>query len=559
MKRYPLTYNPILDYWEKIKRKEVTVPDKIYQTYRHLAWKVGNPGKYFYSTARANHFFEFAENYCRLSQGKKGFQLVELELWEKAFLGATFGFIDEYGIRQYQEVCLIIGKKNGKSLIASLVGNYMLSADGEAGPEVYSVATKKDQAKKIWMPAKLMVKQSPTLRKRIKPLVSSLYCDFNFGEFKYLSSDADTLDGLNIHCVLMDELQQWKNGRALYNIMSDGMSAREQPLCLITTTAGTIREDIYDEKYEEYSKIIQGYQDGSYEDERRIGFIYELDNREEWKEEKFWQKANPGIGTIKNIADLRLKVKRAKENTVLVKNLLCKEFNIRETSEQAWLNLDTIENKATYDIKELKPDYAAGGLDLSDTTDLTCATALFRIPGDEHIYVKQMYWVPADRLEEHIKTDHVPYDIWLDQGWVRVCEGNRINYHDVIAWFNEVINVDDLYFWKIGYDSWNAKYIVDEIETITGKQGAIPVIQGPKTFSSPLKSMEAELKAKKVVYQNNPVLRWCLTNAKVNIDRNDNLALVKTSSPTKRIDGVASLMDAFIVYENFKEEYLSLI
>jgi phage terminase large subunit-like protein len=559
VKKYPLTYNPILDYWGQIERKEVTVSNKIYQTYKYLAWKVENPGKYFYSAARANHFFEFAENYCRLSQGKKGFQLVELELWEKAFLGAVFGFIDEDGVRQYQEACLIIGKKNGKSLIASLVGNYMLSADGEAGPEVYSVATKKDQAKKIWMPAKLMVKQSPTLRRRVKPLVSSLYCEFNFGEFKYLSSDADTLDGLNIHCVLMDELQQWKNGRALYNIMSDGMSAREQPLCLITTTAGTIREDIYDEKYEEYSKIIQGYQDGSYVDERRIGFIYELDNREEWKDEKCWQKANPGIGTIKNVVDLRQKVDRAKKNPALVKNLLCKEFNIRETSEQAWLDFDTIVNEKAFNIKELKPRYAIGGLDLSDTTDLTCATALFRVPNDEKIYIKQMYWIPSDRLDDHVKTDKVPYDIWLDKGLVRLCEGNRINYHDVMDWFNEIKESDDLYFYKIGYDSWNAKYIVDEIEMLVGKQGTIPIIQGPKTFSSPLKSMEAELKANKVVYNNSPILRWNLANAKVNIDRNDNLSLIKTSSPTKRIDGVASLMDAFIVYENHKEEYLSMI
>lgn len=559
MKKYPLAYNPILDYWGQIERKEVTVSDKIYQTYRFLAWKVENPGKYFYSSARANHFFEFAENYCRLSQGKKGFQLVELELWEKAFLGTIFGFIDEDGIRQYQEACLIVGKKNGKSLIASLVGNYMLAADGEAGPEVYSVATKKDQAKKIWMPAKLMVKQSPTLRRRIKPLVSSLYCEFNFGEFKYLSSDADTLDGLNIHCVLMDELQQWKNGRALYNIMTDGMSAREQPLCLITTTAGTIREDIYDEKYEEYEKIIQGYKDNIEIDERRIGFIYELDDRQEWKEERYWYKANPGLGSIKKISDLREKVKRAKENPKLVKNLLCKEFNIRETSEQAWLSFETIVNEATYDINILKPRYGIIGLDLSDTTDLTCATVLFKVAGDETIYVKQMYWIPADRLEEHIKTDKVPYDTWIDQEWVKLCEGNRIDYHDVINWLNETMTIDDIYFYKAGYDSWNAKYIIDELETLVGKQGAEPVIQGPKTFSGPLKSMEAELKAKKVNYNNNPVLRWNLANAKVNIDRNDNLALVKTSNATKRIDGVASLMDAFIVYENNKEDYLSMI
>lgn len=559
MIKYPLSYNPILDYWGQIERKEVTVSNKIYETYRFLAWKIENPDKYFYSSARANHFFEFSENYCRLSQGKKGFQLVELELWEKAFLGTIFGFIDEDGNRQYQEACLIIGKKNGKSLIASLVGNYMLSADGEAGPEVYSVATKKDQAKKIWLPAKQMVLQSPTLRKRVKPLVASLYCASNFGEFKYLSSDADTLDGLNVHCVLMDELQQWKNGRALYNIMADGMSARDQPLCLITTTAGVIREDIYDEKYEEYEKIILGYKDNIEIDERRIGFIYGLDKREEWKTESCWYKANPGLGTIKKLSDLQEKVKRAKENPKLVKNLLCKEFNIRETSEQAWLSYETIVNEATYDIKTLKPRYGIIGLDLSDTTDLTCATVLFRVVGDETIYIKQMYWLPADRLDEHIKTDKVPYDIWLEQGWIRICEGNRINYHDVFEWLNEVRNEDDIYFYKGGYDNWNAKYIIEELETLTGKEGAVSVIQGPKTFSSPLKAMEAELKAKKVNYDNNPILRWCLTNAKVNIDRNDNWALVKTSKATKRIDGVASMMDAYIVYENYKEEYLSMI
>ena len=559
MIRYTDDYNPILEYWEQIQNKKVVVSNAIYQTYKYLAWKVENPAKYFYSSARANHFFEFAENYCRLSQGKDGFQLVKLELWEKAFLGASFGFIDDEGIRQYQEVCLIIGKKNGKSLIASLVGNYMLSADGEAGPEVYAVSTKRDQSKKIWMPAKQMVLQSPILRKRIKPLVSSLYCASNFGEFRPLASDADTLDGLNVSCVLMDELQQWKNGRALYNIMSDGTSAREQPLCLITTTAGTIREDIYDEKYDEYKKIIQGYQDGSYVDDRRIGFIYELDSRNEWTDEKCWQKANPGIGTIKNITDLREKVERAKKNPTLVKNLLCKEFNIRETSEQAWLNFDTITNEATFDIKELKPRYEIGGLDLSDTTDLTCATALFRVPNDEKTYIEQMYWLPSDRLEEHIKTDKVPYDAWIEKDLVRLCEGNRIDYHDVMAWFYEMIEKHDLYFWKIGYDSWNAKYVVDEIESIVGKQGTIPVIQGAKTFSSPLKMMESELKANKVIYQNSPILRWNLANAKVNIDRNDNLSLIKTSNASKRIDGVASLMDAFIVYENNKEDYLSII
>lgn len=559
MVKYKYDYNPILEYWELIRTRKITVSSKIRKTYKHLAHKVNNPGKFFYSNVRANHFFEFSENLCRLSQGKDGFKLVRLELWEKAFLATIFGFIDEEGNRQYREACLIIGKKNGKSLIASLIGNYMLCADGEAGAEVYSVATKKDQAKKIWMPAKLMILQSPLLRKVIKPLVASLYCEFNFGEFKYLSSDADTLDGLNVHCVLMDELQQWKNGRALYDIMSDGMSAREQPLGVITTTAGTIREDIYDEKYDEYTRIINGYEDGSYVDERRIGFIYELDKKEEWKTEKNWYKANPGLGTIKSLQDLREKVDRALKNPKLVKNLLCKEFNIRETSEQAWLSYDVLVNEATFDISALQPRYGIIGLDLSDTTDLTCATVLFRIRGIDTIFIKQMYWIPSDRLDEHIKTDKVPYDIWMEKGWLRLCEGNRIDYHDVTKWFREVQVLDDIYFYKAGYDSWNAKFIVDELELLVGKANVVPVIQGPKTFSSPLKAMEAELNSNKINYDNNPILKWCLGNAKVKIDSNDNLALIKTSNAARRIDGVASMMDAYIVYENYKEEYMTMI
>ena len=207
----------------------------------------------------------------------------------------------------------------------------------------------------------------------------------------------------------------------------------------------------------------------------------------------------------------------------------------------------------------MKPRYCIGGLDLSDTTDLTCATAIFQIQGDVKIYVEQMYWLPASKLEEHIKTDKVPYDIWLENGWIRICEGNRINYHDVIDWFEEMRVEKDAYFYKIGYDSWNAKYIVDELESIAGKQGAIPIIQGAKTFSSPMKAFESDLEAKKIIYNNNPILRWNLANAKKNVDRNDNWSLVKTSSPTKRIDGVASLLDAYIVFENNKEEYQSII
>lgn len=201
MIKYPKDYNPILEYWNNIQSGKEVVSDKIYRTYKKILYDLNDTSsKFYYSHSRANHIIEFIENFCRHSKGKMGGKPVILELWEKAMLATIFGFIDIDGNRKYRYAILIIGKKNGKSLIASCVGLYLLIGDGEAGSEVYATATKKDQAKIIWQEAKRMVKKSPALRKRIKPLVAELSSeDFNDGVFKPLSSDSDTLDGLNVH------------------------------------------------------------------------------------------------------------------------------------------------------------------------------------------------------------------------------------------------------------------------------------------------------------------------------------------------------------------------
>lgn len=561
MTRYPADYNPILEYWDKIQSGEEVVCDKIRRTYKKIVYDIENPGEYFYSNKRANHVIEFFENYCRHSKGKDGGKKVILELWEKAMLATIFGFIDINGLRKYREAILIVGKKNGKSLLSSGVGVYLLIADGENGPEVYAVATKRDQAKIIWTEAKRMVRKSPALRRRIKPLVAELSSeDFNEGTFKPLASDADTLDGPNVHGALMDEIHQWKNGRKLYDIIADGVAARLQPLIFLTSTAGTIREDIYDQKYEEAERIINGYFDpNGYHDEHTIAFIYELDSRKEWVDETCWKKANPGLGTIKNIDALRAKVEKAKQNPALVKNLVCKEFNIRETSSEAWLTFEQLNNMATFDLKELKPRYGIGGVDLSSTTDLTNATVIFMVPDDPKIYVLQMYWLPEDLLEQRVREDKIPYDQWHEQGLIRLCPGNKVHYKYVTEWFQEVQNELDIYLFKCGYDSWSATYFVEEMKNIFGKTVMEPVIQGKKTLSSPMKSLGADLSKKLVIYNNHPILKWCLTNTSVDVDKNDNIQPCKGNLGTRRIDGTAGLLDAYVCLENNLEEYKSLI
>ncbi|MGN4759744.1 terminase large subunit [Bacillus cereus group sp. MYBK227-2] len=559
--KYPLSYNPILEYWYKIKTKQEIVSDKVRRVYKKLVTDLSSTkSEWEYNANRANHAIEFVENFCKHSKGKMGGKPFLLELWQKAMTAALFGFVHKIdGIRKYREFMLIVARKNGKSAWGSAIALYLMVADNEPGPEIVSAATKKDQAKIIWSEAKRMVKKSPILSKRIRTLVAEMISDFNDGSFKPLSSDSNTLDGLNVHCSLIDELHAIED-KNLYDVIVDGMTAREQPISIITTTAGTVREGIFDIKYEEAERIINGYDDpDGYKDERVLPIIYELDKREEWTEESCWKKANPGLGTIKNLDQLRSKVEKAKANSMLVKNLLTKDFNIRETSSESWLTFEQLNNHETFDIKELKPSYGIGGVDLSSTTDLTAAKVIFMLPNNSCIYVLQMYWLPEDLLEQRAREDKIPYDIWHDQGLLRTTPGNSVHPKFVTEWFLEIMNDYDIYLPWIGYDSWSAKYWVEEMVGYFGKEAMIPVIQGKKTLSSPMKLLGADLEANKIIYNNNPIDKWCLSNTAIEVDKNLNIQPSKTKNQKRRIDGTAALLNAYVVLQEKENDYLNLI
>lgn len=560
MIKYPLDYNPILEYWQKIESGEEIVSDKVRRVYKKLVNDLNNKdSEWEYNPKRANHVIEFIENYCKHSKGKLGGKPFILELWQKALLAALFGFVHKIdGTRKYRELILIVARKNGKSTLGSAIALYMLVADGEPGPEVVSAATKKDQAKIIWSESKRMVKKSPSLKKRIKTLVAELVSEFNDGSFKPLSSDSNTLDGLNVHCALIDELHAIED-KNLYDVIVDGMSAREQPLSIITTTAGAVREGIFDIKYDEAERIINGYDDpNGYKDERVLPIIYELDKREEWVDEKCWKKANPGLGTIKKYDELKRKVEKAKANPILVKNLLMKDFNVRETTTNAWLTYEQANNPATFNIEELNPRYGIGGADLSSTTDLTSACVLFMVPGDDKIYFEHMYWLPEDLLLKRSQEDKIPYDVWMEQGFLRTTPGNIVHPKYVTEWFLEIVNEKGIYLPWIGYDSWSARYWVEEMEGHFGKEAMIPVIQGKKTLSAPMKKLGAELDSKKIVYNNNPITKWCLTNVSIDEDKNGNIQPVK-SSYRRRIDGFAAMLNAYVVLQDKLNDYLNMI
>lgn len=558
MIHYPADYNPVLEYWELIAADQIVVPVKIRKTYEYLNRIILEDKDWHYDPRRANHVLEFFENFVIPSKGATANKPIKLEIWEKAFLAASFGIVDNNHHRRFQRVILIVGKKNGKSVLSSGVGLYLLMADGENGPDIYSVATTRDQAKIIWEEAKKMRAKSSLIKAYTRATISDITCPTNNGTFKPLASNADTLDGLNIFGALMDEFQQWKNGRVLYDIMADGISAREEPMIFMTSTAGVVREDIYDEIYDEASEIVNGYDDPEgIQNDTTLPIIYELDNRKEWEDPRMWMKANPNLGVSKKISYLQHRVAAAKADPKVLKDVLCKEFNIRETSVSAWLSYDDIDNRTKFDIRELHPRYGIGGFDLSQTTDLTSACMIFQVAGDDHIYVDPMFWMPADLMEKHIQEDRIPYDKWHDQGYLRLCSGNKINYKDILQWFISKQNEDDVYLSWIGYDSWSASYLVNDLSDQFGKFAMEPVVQGKKTLSQPMKELGADLQKKRIVYNNNPVLKWCLTNVGVDQDINGNIQPIKSQNGRQRIDGFAALLDAYVAYTRHLEEYRS--
>lgn len=569
--------NYIEQYYEKIKNGEIITSRKVRIVYEKLVKDISNPTKaiiynddtdeyeeheYIYSEKRANDAIDFIETFCRHSKGKKwAGQPFILELWQKAFVSAIFGFIDsKTGFRKYRKVILFVARKNGKSTLAAAIGLYMLLMDGEPGAECYSIATKKDQAKILWQEAKRMIKKNPVLLKRVKPLIAELYYEEEEATFKPLSSESDTLDGLNASFVAADEVHAMKD-KNLIDVTYDSMDARDQPLFLETSTMGTIRENVFDSEYEYASNVINGYVDSNLDfvDETLLAIIYELDSKDEWTEEECWVKANPGLGTIKKRKGLADKVARAKRKPDELKNLLCKDFNIRETSVSSWLSFEELNNEETFNLAKMKVKYGIGGTDLSSTTDLTAAKVIFMMRNDEKIYVLQQYWLPEYLLEKKIKEDKIPYDKWYEKGLLRLSPGNKVHPKEVTKWFLEIREEYGIYLPWIGYDAWSAEYWVEEMKGYFGEEAMIDVHQGKRTLSAPMQNLEADLKSKIIIYNNNPVDKWCLSNVNVDTDKNGNIQPEKGRNKRKRIDGAAALLDAYVVLEQKRNDYLNMI
>ena len=545
--------NFIEAYLDEIKAGKCIVCKRTRRQYERLVDDIHHPKDgYIFDQARAERPIAFIERFCKHSKGEWAGQPLRLELFQKAFISALFGFVDaKTGYRKYRETLFYVARKNGKSVMLSGLALYMLIADQEAGAEVYSVASKKDQAKIIYEETYNMVRQSPDLLQVIKKRKSDLYFPLTFSKFQPLGKNSDTLDGLNSSLVIIDELHSIKD-RNLYEVMKQSQSARRQPLLVMITTAGTVRECIFDDMY----KYACGVCDGTITDPHFLPIIYELDNKEEWLDPMKWEKANPGLNRIKKLDDLISKVERAKQSPRDLTGVLVKDFNVIQTVASTWITFDDAANPETFELERFKGYYAIGGADLSRSGDLTAATLLF-MDKQEKRYVTQMYFLPKDSFEKRVKEEKIPYDKWYEAGLLRLCEGNSINYSDVTAWFLEMVERYDVTPAWIYYDPYSAAYWVQEMQSHGFNM--VKCFQGVKTLSLPMQQLGQDLAAKKVNYNANPLLLWCITNTGVKTDVNGNIQPIKATNPKYRIDGLASLLDAYVGLLDHYNEYLDAI
>mgnify|MGYP004456020647 FL=1 len=553
-----MAVNYVRQYVRAIRAGTVTVPEPVRQVYERLDAEAADKAcPYRFSAKLGDHAIRFIETFCRHYEGEHAGQLVKLDLWEKAFIQSLFGWVDKKTrLRRFREFFLLVARKNGKSFLSACIMVYMLVADGEAGAQCVSIATKYDQAAIVYKTARKIIEQDADLSALVVPIIGGMEFKLTNSTMKALASKSKTLDGLNLHYCSCDELHAQED-RNLYDVTKQGMKARKQPIFGTITTAGFAREGIYDELYEYALSVAKG----TVADAHLLPVLYTLDDRSEWTNPDAWAKANPGLGTIKSRQQLADDVERAKHDPSCLPSLLVKDFNVQENSAASWLPWAVLKNETVAEADYLNHTYAIGGCDLSATTDLTCATLLIRRPEDPQFYVLQQYFLPKARVEqvEHQGRKEAPYRLWAQQGWLTLCDGATVDYNDVTEWFVSMVQERDIRPLWVCYDAALSGYWVPQMTDMGFEMERIR--QGPVTWTYPMKRMKGLFEDHRIVYQNNPILRWCLSNtaAKSSNQRGIDSIQPEKITANRRIDGTVSLLNAMTGYYNHEDEFLAYL
>lgn len=493
----------------------------------------GNRGFYFDEDA-GFHVIEFF-GFLKHSKGEWAGETFELEPWQMFTMWVLFGWKRQSdGLRRFHVAYKSMARKNGKSQEAAGVGHYCFVADGEHGAEVYTAATKLDQAKIIHEEAKRMVRSSPFLSELIRVLKSNLSIDMTNSKYEPLGADAKTLDGLNVSAAIIDELHAHPS-RELWDVLETATSSRRQPLMYAITTAGMDRTSFCWQQDSYAIKVLEGV----INDDSFFAFICRPDEGDDWKNEATWKKANPNLGISVKIDDLRRKCHKAQNMPTALDAFLRLHLNMWTEKEQSWIRVDEWNKCAgESDMDELDGQPCVCGFDLSSTRDITALVLLFDIPGGKKA-VKPYFWIPRDTARARQEEDHVPYVTWAREGLIELTEGNVVDQDFVRRRINEINRTHQVR--EIAIDRWNSTQL--QTQLMGDGFEIVQFGQGFASMTAPTKELDRLVASQSLVHYGNPVLTWMASNVILEKDAAGNIKPSKSKSREK-IDGIVALIMA---------------
>ena len=534
--------NYIFEYYQQIQDGTVAVGKWVRLWYEYIV-KGLEDGSFFYAPKRARAVIVFAENFCRHHEGPLAPGLIRLELWEKAFLSVLFGIVDKDGKRQFREAVMIVGRKNGKTLLAAIVAAYMAYMDGEYGARVYMAATKLDQARLCYDAFFQMVRTEPRLAELSAKRRTDIFVEASNTTIKPLAFSAKRSEGLNVSLGVCDEIASWQGDQGLkfYEALKSSQGARPQPLLLSITTAGYVNGGIYDELVARCTRLLLG----SSKETRLAPFLYMIDDPGKWDDINELRKSMPNLGVSVSVDYLLEEIRVAEGSLSKKAEFLVKYCNIKQTSSLAWLPAVVVEKASADDLPPLetwKNTYCVGGIDLSRTTDLTACTAVIQRDGELYVYAQ--FFMPGAHLEEAMARDGLPYDMYVKRGLLTLSGDNFVNYEDCAAWFRALVERYKIYPLQVGYDRYSAQYLVQNMQQYGFHLD--DVFQG-YNLTPVINEFYGLIKDGRIHIGRNDLLKIHLLNAALHHDaQTERVKLVKIKT-TDHIDGTAALLDAMTV------------
>lgn len=560
--------NWIYTYYQKVKNGSIAIGRYIEQILDYLIEGLEDKS-FFYDQKKANAAIEWIEEHGFHTEGKLAPQPLKLELWEKAFVSAMFGIVDETGKRQFREAVLIVGRKNGKSLLAAAIAKYEWWVDGGFGAKIYNIAPKLDQADIIYNNIWQMTLLDPEYQQKKeyyseldaqhrkvhddadlpKHRMTDLCIAATNSTVKKIAFSAKKSDGFNPSLCVCDEIAAWEGDAGLkqYEVMKSGMGAREEGILLSCTTAGYINDSIYDEIFKRCTRFLKG----DSKEKKLLPFLYVIDDIEKWNDINELRKSNPNLGVSVSVDFMLEEIAIAEGSLSKKAEFLTKYCNIKQNSSLAWLDTQTV-NKCfgdPLDLNEFRSSYCVAGLDLSQTTDLTCASIVIEKNGELYIFAK--FWLPAERIDEATARDGLPYQLYIQRELLELSGDNYIDYHDCYKWLTSLVEDYEILPLQVGYDRYSAQYLVQDLSQYGFQTD--DVFQGDNLWGV-LQEMEGLMKDGKIHCGDNDLLKIHMLNSaiKMNVERGRG-KLIKLS-PSLHIDGMASLADAFTVRQKWYSE-----